>query len=286
MANLRKIQIILRAAFVAAVLAFLFVLLYPFQRLLLWADAGAASRLPVMFHRAILALLGAKITVEGTPCLARPLLIVSNHSSWLDISLLGALFPLSFIAKSEVDGWPVIGLFARLQRTIFIERQRRHATGPVTAEIGGRLRNGDCLVLFAEGTSSSGERVLPFRSSLLGGVGKALLGDEARQSIMVQPLVIAYRGYRGLPMPRSKRPSFAWYGDMDLAPHLLGVMNDGQIDVTISFGAPRALTLADDRKKIARELEEASRDLLHRALHGRQAKTAAHSHILKSDDSR
>lgn len=276
----------LRIAFVISVLALLFFLLYPAQRLILWTKRGDPGVIPVIFHRAIVRLLGIKIRVEGQPSPERPLLLAANHTSWLDISLMGALFPLSFIAKSEVDGWPVIGVFARLQRTIFIERQRRQATGPVAAEIGGRLKNGDCLVLFAEGTSSSGGRVLPFRSSLLGGVGKALLGDNVRQSIMVQPVAIAYQGYRGLPMNRARRPSYAWYGDMDLTPHLLGVIADGAIDVTIAFGEPLALTLSDDRKAAAQTLERAARRLLHQALQGRVAADRAASHILNAADSR
>lgn len=275
-----------RILFVVSVLALLFFLLYPAQRLILWTKRGDPGVIPVMFHRVIIRLLGIKISIEGQPSPQRPLLLASNHVSWLDISLMGALFPLSFIAKSEVDGWPVIGVFARLQRTIFIERQRRQATGAVTGEIGERLAAGDCLVLFAEGTSSEGSHVLPFRSSLLGGVRKALLADGKASSITVQPVAIAYQGYRGLPMNRARRPSYAWYGDMDLTPHLLGVIADGAIDVTIAFGEPLPLTLADDRKAAAQTLEQASRRLLHQALQGRAAADRAVTHILNAADSR
>lgn len=248
-----------------------FCLLYPAQRLALWRGSSWAGRLPVYFHRLILACLGVRITLAGTPAPQRPLLLTANHVSWLDISLLGSHLPLSFIAKSEVKAWPVVGLFARLQRTIFIDRQRRQATASVSDEMGQRLSAGDCLLLFAEGTSSDGRRVLPFRSALLGGVRAALMTGSSREAITVQPVAIAYSGYRGLPMARRRLPAYAWYGDMELAPHLLNVLDDGMIDVTISFGEPHALTLDDDRKDIARRLETATRSMLHSAQHGRIA---------------
>lgn len=112
-----------------------FCLLYPAQRLALWRGSSWAGRLPVYFHRLILACLGVRVTLEGTPSPQRPLLLTANHVSWLDISLLGSRLPLSFIAKSEVKTWPVVGLFARLQRTIFIDRQSRQATASVSDEM-------------------------------------------------------------------------------------------------------------------------------------------------------
>jgi len=88
--------------------------------------------------------------------------------------VVSALVPVVFVAKSEVAGWPLFGWLAKLQRTIFINRQARHQTGAATREIAGRLLGGDAVVLFAEGTSSDGGRVLPFRSSLVGAVHHAL----------------------------------------------------------------------------------------------------------------
>ena len=284
--RLHQVIAIARVACIVVALTIVFFILYPAQRIALWCGLDIARHLPVWFHRAALALLGVKITILGTPLKDRPLLLASNHVSWLDISLLGSLFPLSFIAKSEVNAWPVIGVFARLQRTIYIERQRRHATGKTTHEIGERLSAGDCLVLFAEGTSSDGARVLPFKSSLLGGVRAALLTETSRQSIAVQPMAIAYRGYRGMPIDRCKRPTYAWYGDMELASHLFGVLADGAIDVAISFGEPMALGLRDDRKRAAQDLELAARALLHQALTGRAVYKPPANHILNATESR
>ncbi|MCK7472462.1 MAG: 1-acyl-sn-glycerol-3-phosphate acyltransferase [Rhodopseudomonas palustris] len=98
-----------------------------------------------------------------------PALILANHVSWLDICVISALGPVVFILKNEVARWPVFGWLAtNCWRTIFIDRQARHRTGAATEEIGDRLLTGDAVVLFAEGTSSDGIRILPFRSALIG----------------------------------------------------------------------------------------------------------------------
>ncbi|GLK83358.1 lysophospholipid acyltransferase family protein [Ancylobacter defluvii] len=220
--------------------------------------------IPVLYHRFVLAMLGVKVRVIGAPAADRPLMILSNHVSWLDIAVLGAQFPLGFIAKSEVAGWPGIGLLARLQRTIFVDRQARAATGRVSAEIADRLDGGDPVVLFAEGTSSDGNRVLPFRSAL---VGAARPSAEGRPATL-QPLAIAYVAQGGVPLGRARRPLVAWYGDMDLAPHLMEVLRRGGIEVELRFGAPIAGT---DRKTATSHAEAAVRAMMAEALNPRPA---------------
>jgi len=112
--------------------------------------------------------------------------------------------------QSEVAGWPVLGWLARLQRTIFINRQARHQTGAATREIAARLLGGDVVVLFAEGTSSDGIRVLPFRSSLVGAVHHALGNTTHHTHVTVQPMSLAYVGFGGVPMGRAC--ASAWHG--------------------------------------------------------------------------
>lgn len=257
----------LRVALVLAVLVPVVLVLIPVQWLAVRIDLGVAKRIPLILHRLMIRLVGAHVAVIGDPSASRPLLLCANHVSWLDISVLGSLFPLSFIAKAEVGQWPVFGLFARLSRTIFVDRTRRSATADTNAEIADRLKSGDTLVLFAEGTSSDGNRVLPFRASLLGGARNAMTG--AAREVLIQPVAIAYRGYRGLPMGRDRRPLYCWYGDMELVPHLLGVLADGAIDIEVHFGRPVAVDGAFERKRMARELEGACRAMLVEALTGR-----------------
>jgi lyso-ornithine lipid O-acyltransferase len=180
--------------------------------------------------------------------------------------VIGSLTPLSFVAKSEVAGWPVIGWFAKLQRTVFVERSRRTHTASVNETVGRRLAGGDVIVLFPEGTSSDGNRVLPFRASLVG-AARAALSDAALGRIHLQPLAITYTRRNGLPLTRRNRPEVAWYGDMDLAPHLAGILRGGALDARVTFSAPIPFDATTDRKRATAEAEAAARRAFHWSQH-------------------
>jgi lyso-ornithine lipid O-acyltransferase len=173
-----------------------------------------------------------------------------------------------FVAKREVATWPVFGLLARLQRSVFVDRTRRHRTDAVNEEIAARLAEGDPVVLFAEGTSSDGNRVLSFRTALIGAVRNALDNADDAAGVLVQPLSIAYTHLHGLPFGRQHRPVVAWYGSLDLLPHLGEVMRHGAIDVVLTFGEPIPCDGRTDRKELAKLLETAVRRDLARALRG------------------
>jgi 1-acyl-sn-glycerol-3-phosphate acyltransferase len=217
--------------------------------------------LPVWWHRFALARLGVRVIETGAPVTGGPLLVTSNHCSWLDIPVLGSRMPLSFVAKSEVARWPIFGLFARLQRCVFVDRQRRGKTGETTSEIAARLGQGNIMVLFAEGTSSDGNEVLPFRSALLG-AAKAALGEADGAIVWVQPVAIIYRRLQGLPIGRSDRPRIAWYGDMDLFPHLIAMFAMRALDVEVIWGVPVPFDVGTDRKALAAELERRVREMV------------------------
>ena len=110
---------------------------------------------------------------SGAPMRDRAVLYVSNHVSWADILVIGSVAPVAFVAKREVASWPLVGITAKIQRTVFVDRTRRHQAAEAVADIVKRLKDGVSVVLFAEGTSSDGNRVLPFRSALLGAVEEA-----------------------------------------------------------------------------------------------------------------
>jgi lyso-ornithine lipid O-acyltransferase len=220
-----------------------------------------AAHIPVLFHRLLLRLFSVRVTQSGSPPPpGEPALVLSNHVSWLDIVALGSLRPLSFVAKSEIEGWPLIGTLAKLQRTVFIERAKRAATASVNATVGERLVSGDLIVLFAEGTTGDGLRLLPFRSSLVGAARAALSAETGGLArIRLQPLALAYPRRNGLPVTRAERPEIAWYGDMDLAPHLALFAKRGPIDVHVNWGAPIAFEPATDRKRATAQAEAAVR---------------------------
>ena len=256
----------IRVALVAIAFLALTLLLLPFQLTGILFDLRLQRSIPHLYHRMLCALIGVRIREVGTRSTASPALILSNHVSWLDISVISALSPVVFVAKNEVARWPVFGWLAKLQRTIFISRQARHQTGAATREIAGRLLGGDAVVLFAEGTSSDGNRVLPFRSALVGAVHHALGASTHHTSIMVQPMSLAYVGFGGVPMGRALRERVAWYGDADLIPHLLQVLASGAVDVTVSWGEAVAYDISADRKTIAREAETSVRRMTAAAL--------------------
>ncbi|WP_298955411.1 lysophospholipid acyltransferase family protein [uncultured Methylobacterium sp.] len=238
--------------------AFAFLILVGPHRLSLSVGRGRlAGHLPVLLHRLFLRLFGVRVTVLGTPPAAgEAALVLANHVSWLDIPVLGALRPLSFVAKSEIAGWPVIGHLAKLQRTVFIDRARRRHTATVNAEMSRRLAAGDAVVLFAEGTTGDGNRLLPFRTSLVG-AARAALTEGGLDRVRLQPLCIAYVRRHGLPFTRAERPDIAWYGDMELAPHLATFLARGPVDALVIWGEPVAFAAGSDRK-VATALAEAS----------------------------
>jgi 1-acyl-sn-glycerol-3-phosphate acyltransferase len=257
----------LKLAAIAVLLIAPFFVFYPIQLVLMRTRLGAW--IPMFYWRYLRAVIGVRVTVRGEPTPRRPLLLVANHVSWLDIAILGSLFPLSFIAKAEVGRWPVIGHLSRLQRTLYVDRERRSATATTNSEMAGRLASGDALVLFAEGTSSDGTRVQPFRSSLLGGVREAIRRAGTNEPIPVQPLAICYRGYRGLPIDRWRRARYAWFGDMELAPHAPALIADGVIEVDLVFGEAVDYAEATDRKRLARSLEREVATMLAASVTGR-----------------
>jgi 1-acyl-sn-glycerol-3-phosphate acyltransferase len=256
-----------RIVYVALVVAVMSIIGIPLQWISVRLRLPSRRWIPLLFHRICARLFGLRVSVRGAPAIERPLLLVANHSSWLDITVLTSIVPVVFVAKSEIAGWPLFGLFAKLQRSVFVDRNRRQATGDVTRTIGARLAEGDPVVLFGEGKASDGNRVLPFRSALLGALREAL-GDGGHG--FVQPVSVAYTRLHGLPMGRQHRPLAAWYGGMSLLPHLFGVVREGAIDVVVSFGVPIEVEPGVDRKALARSTEDAVRRMTSAALSGRE----------------
>jgi 1-acyl-sn-glycerol-3-phosphate acyltransferase len=256
---------LLRIGRIVALLTALTLLLLPFQLLSLLLGLSTQRLIPSLYHRIVCRIVGIRVHVSGTPA-AEAQLIVANHASWLDIAVISAAAPVAFVAKSEVAQWPIFGWLAKLQRSVFVDRKRRSQTAHATREIAGRLRDGDRIVLFAEGTSSDGNRVLPFRSSLIGAAGDLLRDNKSHSRVLIQPLSVAYVGLHGMPMLRRERRRAAWYGGADLLPHLTDVLRDGRIDVVLSWGAPVPYLPESNRKILARDIEQRVRRLTTTAL--------------------
>ena len=199
----------LRVIFIVAAIGLVTPPLMLLQVVFLALKLPLAKWLPVAYHRFVCRVMGVRITVQGAPSRMRPLLLASNHISWLDIPVISAVAPVSFIAKSEVAGWPVIGWLAKLQRSVFVARERRSQTGVITRHIADRLGRGDAMLLFPEGTTSDGNRIRTFRSALVG-AAEALVADGGDgAAIHIQPMALAYTRINGLPLGRPERPHIA-----------------------------------------------------------------------------
>ncbi len=258
---------------IAAKLCGFFVLtlpLMPVQAVLVRTSPRAARQLPHWYHRQVCRLLGVRVKVEGALAENRPVLLLSNHASWLDIPVISAAAPVSFVAKKEVASWPFVSWLAKLQQTVFVDRTRRTSVGDTAGEMIDRLARGDAIVLFPEGTSSDGNRVLPFKTSLLAaakptrgatraGAASSPLpqssGNGSRDVVM-QTLAIVYTRQHGLPIGRAHRHLVGWYGDMSLPAHVWGLLEVCPIDVTVRLGDPLPLDGFADRKDLARFSED------------------------------
>jgi len=254
------------ALFLFAVLTFA---LMPFQILGLWLHRSLgvgfgltiARGIPVFYHRLVCRLLGVRIQVHGAVERGKPVLLLSNHVSWLDIPVLSTIAPVSFVAKREVGQWPGVSVLANLQRSLFIDRNKRSDVKSVGADIAARLALGDVIVVFPEGTSTDGNGVAPFRSSLLApfaalamhGVGKGAGpgGGATAHDHAVQLCAIAYTHRDGMPLGRAGRPDVAWYGDMELPGHAWSILSGGPITVQLWLSEPIPAAIHADRKALA-----------------------------------
>jgi 1-acyl-sn-glycerol-3-phosphate acyltransferase len=239
-------------------------LLMPVQALGLVLRRRWTATLPRFYHRWCCRILGLRVRRIGHPTPIRPVLFAVNHISYLDITVLGSLLPVSFIAKREVRNWPLFGWLARLQRSVFIDRRMR-STREQRDSIAGRLAAGEALILFPEGTSGDGNRIQPFKSALF-----SVAEDAASEPVTVQPVSIAYTRLDGMPIGRRLRPLFAWYGAMTMAPHLWTVIGLGTIEIVVEFHPPTTLAACGSRKLLARYCQERVAAGLASALSGRR----------------
>ena len=219
----------------------------PVQALLLRLRGRGPEQFARLYWVGIRQVLGITVRVQGTLSGQRPVLFIANHCSWLDIVTLGSLLPACFVAKGDVATWPLIGLVARLGRTIFVSRNRT-GVGRERNELKDRLVAGDNIILFPEGTTSDGTRILPFSTAFL-----ALA--EGKNAPWVQPVTLVYDAIDGLPVRRRDRPQISWYGEMSLAPHFAVIGRRRSLHATMILHEPIAPGTYGDRKALSAALE-------------------------------
>ena len=196
-----------------------------------------------ILFKGLVHLFGIKVKVSGK-IEKNNVLFVSNHISYLDIFVLGSLTKAIFVAKSEIKSWPIINKIAAIGKTIFIDRSKVLKIRNQVEVLSNALKKGKNLILFPEGTSSDGSKVLPFKSSLFG------LSDlYSDKKFKIQPISITYSKLDGVPVERKFRPFFAWFGDMDLVPHAWQFLGLGLIEVNIHYHKSVPLKAFNNRKE-------------------------------------
>jgi len=219
--------------------------LLPLQFIIVFFIKNYAYIIPYFYHKICLRIFGIKIKTFGKVSINSPILLISNHASYLDIIILGSLFKTSFIAKKEISKWPLLGILAKLQNTIFIDR-RVSSLKNQENQIIKHLNEKKNLVIFPEGTSSDGNRVLPFKSSLFN-----IFEKNLNSKILVQTITIVYKKINGIPMNRIERKNITWHSNMDLIPNIFNVLKKLSIEVEVIFNDEFLPSKEYDRKKLA-----------------------------------
>ena len=249
------------------ILAFILVGL-PLDALAQRFDWRIRPKIPLVFHRVLIRILQIRMQKIGEICTS-PAILVPNHVSWTDISVIGALTPLCFVAKKDVASWPVFGVLAKAQGSVFVDRERRSLVHKTNLEMADRLGQGRSVVLFPEGTTGDGNRLLKFYTSHFAAAREVLRQNGALDSVKIQPVLISYTHRRGLRMDRLTRSQVAWYGDTDLVPHILTLLRLGPIDVTLRFLPPMLYQRGTNRKILAQAIAQQIRQENYAILYGR-----------------
>lgn len=229
----------------------LILVLVPTQMIFRVLHPHKPFKISQLFYRSLSKILGFRFRVHGVMATSDPVLFVVNHTSYLDIPVLGSLIPASFVAKSDVARWPLIGPLAKMQNTVFIERRSTQISGQKTF-LQNHLADRRSLILFPEGTSSDGQRVLPFKSALFSIVEEAIKDIP----ITVQPISLICSELDGIPVTRNWRSFYSWYGDMTLLPHLWNMFSLGNFTIDIIFHQPVRPSDFPDRKALAKYCQQ------------------------------
>jgi len=217
--------------------------------------------LTMLFHRLGCVFCGLRVKTIGEPLHNRPTLLLSNHISWTDIVAIGSVADVTFVAKTGVRDTFFVGFMASLQRTLFVDYNRRSAAKRTSTEIAQRLAKNGAVLLFAEGHRDLGDHVQPFRSALVGAAQAAMIEGGAKD-VALQPVTIAYTHLQGLPISRNERSGVSGMNARGLKAVIAGILGSGVKDVTIAFGAPIPMSAETDRKAITKLAEDQVRRML------------------------
>lgn len=189
----------------------------------------------------IIKILNVNITLVGDPNSFKGGMIVSNHLGYLDILVHAATFPIRFTPKIDIKSWPILGWYLGISRPLWIDRSSRPKSAAVLDQLLETMRQGIPLLIYPEGTSSSGEAgILPFKSTPFEAI--------AESDYPLLPVITYYP-------PLQDGKSTAWYGDMLLLPHLWRILGYKSIDVELHI-LPQVKSEGRSRKELAEHVHE------------------------------
>ena len=209
------------------------------------------SRLNRNYTLLLRLILNIKVTIAGDAGqLERGgYVIIANHVSYVDGIVLGSIFPIVFVSKREVKKWPIVGQWNVLCGTIFINRQRKNEVGTMVREMTRKLRQEANVLLFPEGTSTNGEKMLPFQT--------VPLAAPLRSRSIIVPVTLAYTTIDEQPVTAANRDFVYWYGDMDFVTHFWNLLGRRGVEVLVTLHPKiECFRYADNsagRKKLAED---------------------------------
>lgn len=211
--------------------------------------------LPPFVHRIVCRILGITITCKGQRLKGQPVLFVSNHISWKDIIILGAVIKkASFVSKAEVGSIGFVKKIVDLQKTIYVKRERRTDALKQSSEMTTRIQDGDSLILFPEGTTTRGIHVGPFKSTLFSVAEMILKGGQP--SVTIQPITINFTHIDKLPIQMCERVKVGWIGEESFWPHFMYALRRKSTHVSVEFHRPLRCKDQIDRKILAKTCED------------------------------
>ena len=209
------------------------------------------SRLNRNYTLLLRLILNIKVTIAGDEGqLERGgYVVIANHVSYVDGIVLGSIFPIVFVSKREVKKWPIVGQWNVLCGTIFINRQRKNEVGTMVCEMTRKLRQEANVLLFPEGTSTNGEKMLPFQT--------VPLAAPLRSRSIILPVNLAYQTIDEQPVTAANRDFVYWYGDMDFVTHFWNLLGRRGVEVLVTLHPKiECFRYADNsagRKKLAED---------------------------------
>ncbi len=248
---------IIKACFKFFAFTLLILIAVPPQIIVMLFTKGPASRIiPMLWMRAVCFVFQIRVEAEGEPLKNEQYIVMCNHLSYLDIPAIGSVIPDSFVSKSDVANWKLFGFLAGLRQTAYVVRG---SADPVLASQGveNRLKQGDNLIIFPEGTSTDGQTVLDFKSGVF---ARAL--DSGVNGLKILPAtlhVIAVNGHAV--RTQEDRDVYSWHNGMDddfeLHHHLWQFAQSGGVRIRLMFHDPIAVKDYNDRKTLAKDTHKA-----------------------------